>query len=226
MSPLIGSTTLPIADAALVQAVLALTALLLARPALALLVSATSRLPGRVGHVASSAAAALRPGLTRRLLATVLGLGVPVVSALAATPPAAARVAHAAPDQPGAKATVIGTTGTTSRVAWPSLDAPPVHSRPLRLTEIVVAPGDTLWDIARRHLPPPARATAVARAWPAWYSANRDRIGPDPSLLRVGTPLRVPDLRRTGTSASHHHNPSPSPAPSQASALSLDPDRR
>ena len=223
MSPLIGSTTLPIADAALVQAVLALTALLLARPALALLVTATSRLPGRVGHIASSAAAALRPGLARRLLATVLGLAVPMVSALAATPPASARATHAAPDQPGAKATVIATTG---RAVPSSLDAPPVHTRPLRLAEIVVAPGDTLWDIARRHLPQPARASAVARAWPQWYSANRDRIGPDPSLLRVGTPLRVPDLRRTGTSASHHHNPSPSPAPSQASALSLDPDRR
>ena len=56
----------------------------------------------------------------------------------------------------------------------------------------VVRRGDTLWDIAARHLGPGATAADVSRAWPAWYDANRGVIGPDPGVIRPGELLSPP----------------------------------
>jgi nucleoid-associated protein YgaU len=83
----------------------------------------------------------------------------------------------------------------------------------------VVVPGDTLWDIARRHLAPGSGTGDVARAWPTWYEANRSVIGPDPDHLIPGQRLRVPGRRATGTSSA-------SPSAASSAAPSLDPDRR
>lgn len=58
--------------------------------------------------------------------------------------------------------------------------------------EVVVHRGDTLWDIARRQLGPDATDAEVARAWPAWYDANRAVIGEDPGLILPGQLLRRP----------------------------------
>ena len=101
----------------------------------------------------------------------------------------------------------------------------------------VVRPGDCLWSIAAAHLRPGATDAEVARAWPRWYRANRSTIGPDPSLLLVGTRLHVPASsttgRRTGTSAQQHtprpgRTPlaGPSPDHGRPGPASLDPDRR
>ncbi|NNH24830.1 PCRF domain-containing protein [Pseudokineococcus marinus] len=49
---------------------------------------------------------------------------------------------------------------------------------------VVVVRGDTLWDIARRHLPPGADDAEVAAAWPAWYETNRAVVGDDPDDAR------------------------------------------
>lgn len=57
---------------------------------------------------------------------------------------------------------------------------------------IEVRAGDTLWDIAARHLGPHATATAVAAEWPRWHEANREAIGDDPHLLLPGTRLTAP----------------------------------
>jgi len=56
----------------------------------------------------------------------------------------------------------------------------------------VVRRGDSLWDVAARHLGPAATAVDIAREWPRWYSANRAVIGADPSLLRPGEVLYPP----------------------------------
>ena len=56
----------------------------------------------------------------------------------------------------------------------------------------VVRRGDTLWDIAARHLGPGATPVEVSRAWPAWYDANRGVIGPDPGVIRPGELLSPP----------------------------------
>jgi LysM repeat protein len=61
-----------------------------------------------------------------------------------------------------------------------------------RAADVVVHRGDTLWDIARRHLGPAASDAEVAHAWPAWHEANRTVIGDDPDLIRPGQILRPP----------------------------------
>ncbi|TPG19261.1 LysM peptidoglycan-binding domain-containing protein [Pedococcus bigeumensis] len=61
-----------------------------------------------------------------------------------------------------------------------------------RAADVVVHRGDTLWDIARRHLGPGASDAEVAHAWPAWHEANRAVIGDDPDLIRPGQILRPP----------------------------------
>lgn len=58
--------------------------------------------------------------------------------------------------------------------------------------EVVVRGGDTLWDIAARHLGPDASAADIAHEWPRWHAANRAVIGDDPDLLRPGERLLPP----------------------------------
>lgn len=57
---------------------------------------------------------------------------------------------------------------------------------------ITVQPGDTLWSLCAGHLGPYATDVEIAQAWPTWYAANRQLIGPDPDLLLPGQVLRIP----------------------------------
>lgn len=63
-----------------------------------------------------------------------------------------------------------------------SSDAADGSSRP----RVVVAAGDTLTSIARRHLGDGGR-------WREIFLANREAIGDDPNALRVGQELILPD---------------------------------
>lgn len=63
---------------------------------------------------------------------------------------------------------------------------------------VTVRAGDTLWGIASESLPADADAQEVARAWPRWYAANRDLIGPDPDLIRPGQRLVSPAVGAGG----------------------------
>ena len=58
---------------------------------------------------------------------------------------------------------------------------------------VVVRRGDSLWAIAARHLGRDASDAEIARAWPAWFVANRAVIGDDPDALRPGQVLRPPE---------------------------------
>ena len=70
----------------------------------------------------------------------------------------------------------------------------------------VVAPGESLWSITSRLLPEGADDAAIARAWPSLYRANAEVIGPNPSLIRPGTPLLVPeDLSSARTTKDAQH---------------------
>jgi nucleoid-associated protein YgaU len=60
---------------------------------------------------------------------------------------------------------------------------------------VVVAPGDSLWAIAARHLGPAASDAQLARAWPRWWHANRAAVGDDPNLIHPGTRLVPPSQR-------------------------------
>ena len=197
---------------ALTRAVLVLAGLLLLRTALATGLRVARRLPVRLGRASTAVARAVRPGLARRVLAGVLGLGVPATVSVAALPVASAHVIDATAQPAGP--TRIG----------PVVPVAPRGAEPRTAT--VVVPGDTLWDIARRHLPSGASAADVARAWPRWYAANRAVIGPDPDLLHPGMRLQSPDRRSTGTSTSSLDRPRATGADADAVARSLDPDRR
>lgn len=80
--------------------------------------------------------------------------------------------------------------------------APPVASAEVGLVvaspretsreTVVVRRGDTLWDLAARHLGPGSTTDDVAEEWPRWYAANRATIGPDPDLILPGQELTVP----------------------------------
>lgn len=67
--------------------------------------------------------------------------------------------------------------------------------------QLVVHRGDSLWQIAGRHLGPDATPSEIARAWPRWYAANRALIGDDPDLLLPGQVLSVPDAVGAGSDA-------------------------
>ncbi len=61
------------------------------------------------------------------------------------------------------------------------------------LTEpVTVHRGDTLWDLAARHLGGRATDAEIAAEWPRWYAANREAIGADPDLLLPGQQLAPP----------------------------------
>ncbi|MBE1524510.1 LysM peptidoglycan-binding domain-containing protein [Nesterenkonia lutea] len=58
--------------------------------------------------------------------------------------------------------------------------------------QVLVRPGDTLWEIAADHLGPEATDWEIAESWPRWYEANRELIGDDPSLIHPGMRLSAP----------------------------------
>lgn len=128
-------------------------------------------------------------------------------------------VSTVAPTLTANRAAPVMSTAPVISTAPPSLDrpaaafiasAPPVATRPSvpRVALVtgtahrdagdpsdrgyVVRRGDTLWDIAARHLGPHATSVDISRAWPKWYDANRAAIGTDPSVIRPGEVLVPP----------------------------------
>ncbi len=63
--------------------------------------------------------------------------------------------------------------------------APPTHI-------VTVRPGDTLWSIAERGLPPESTDSAIVTRVNALYAANRQTIGADPNLIFPGQQLTTP----------------------------------
>lgn len=126
------------------------------------------RLPGLLGRAARAGLAALLPPAARVAAATALGVQATTGAAVAAP-----------------------TDGLAVERPVTSL-ATAVSSPPTEPPTVVVAPGDTLWDLARRHLGPDPSTAEVAAAWPRWWEANRGAIGADPDLLAVGLRLVVP----------------------------------
>lgn len=171
------SVTLDARVAAVTLAVGALAATVLALGTTLLVLGAASRAAGRRWRAVEAAGARLTPRLLRRALVVGLGAGLSGLAApaLADTPPTL-----------GWQVTE-GTTATTDAV--PVADVHPAAAP----RAVVVRPGDCLWSIAAAHLPAGADDAAIARAWPAWYAANAETIGPDPGLVLPGQRLVVPD---------------------------------
>ena len=179
---------------------------------------ATAAMAG-VGSRAHAMALALAPGAARRIVSAALGLaivGAPVAAALPADAGVAGVVTAAdRSDQPGRQLDLPATPvpdrpAVTVPAGWTPDRPVPTHRRsahaeaasrlvtgPARAErrvadEVVVRRGDSLWDIAARHLGPDASAADVAVEWPRWHHANRDVIGADPDLLIPGQRLVPP----------------------------------
>jgi nucleoid-associated protein YgaU len=153
------------------------------------------------------------PALVRRAAAGVLGAGLAggaLAGGASATGLPAAAQSPAAVPRPATNAPVLPDLDRPADLlpGWtPDRPAaPPAAARPGRVhlvattphpqravsDEVVVRRGDTLWDIAARHLGPAASAAEVALEWPRWHRANRDLIGPDPGLILPGQRLHPP----------------------------------
>ncbi len=206
----------PVQPAEALTGVLACAALaVLGVLALGVLLELLGHVPGVVGGAARWVGAVVTPRLVRRAVGVALGAAVvagaapgaagasPPVLVLAPTPPPDPSFAPL-PD-PGWEPT--GRSSATPGAGWvPSppvvrtqpdvrvlSPAPRVGTTRDAALEVVVRRGDSLWGIAARHLGPDASDAEIARAWPAWFEANRDVVGDDPDVLRPGQRLRAPD---------------------------------
>ncbi len=147
---------------ALVALATLLAELLLAWLLLAVALTTGSRAAGSAGRVCDAALRRCAPAALRRLAAVLVGAGV-----------------------------ALSVAGPASAAARPALDWP-VAPPPAAAADLVVRPGDTLWQLAAARLPAGSPPAAVAAAWPAWWSANRAVIGDDPDLLLPGQHLVPP----------------------------------
>jgi LysM repeat protein len=96
-----------------------------------------------------------------------------------------AGVATAGHGRPGHPVQVSTRTTIISFTSARAVTAPdPAHRGPATARTYVVQRGDTLFAIAAR--------LGVPGGWAALYTANRSRIGPDPSTLDTGTVLDLP----------------------------------
>jgi nucleoid-associated protein YgaU len=179
--------------------------------------------PGRAASLARRWSERISPAVARRtvtaLVTTALAVGPSAAQAASAPPRAtvtatvraisshsSAGAPEEAPDprlDPGWAPTVpdlpvVHPRRPDSR-AVPDLDpgwgAPERRRPPPKLQEsVVVQRGDTLWQIAARHLGPDATDPQIAHAWHLWYADNRRVIGPDPDRLLPGQELSRPLL--------------------------------
>ena len=167
-------------------------------------------LPGLAGGACRALVRHVAPGAWRRSVEVALGLTV--VVGVVGAPPAAAEPAAPAPtvSLDWAAAADPAAAGPGVDLDWaaaaepappapvPRLAAPRSTAQPSRTPDaaVVVAPGDSLWAIAEQDLAARTGAAPsdadVAQAWPAWWAANRDAVGPDPHVIRPGTRLAPP----------------------------------
>lgn len=145
------------------------------------------RLAGLTERMARAAA----PGGLRRLLLAACGVAL---STGVVTMPASART-PTSPYLPPALRVATRPPQVLEGLAVPDRALGDFGGRP---TWVTVRPGDSLWAIARRQLPPDADDQAVCAAWHRLARVNRTVLGDDPDLIHPGTRLRVPARRREG----------------------------
>ena len=180
-----------------------LGALILAWLVLGLVLALVAAFRHRAGHATGlGALSSLTPGFLARLAAAAVGSSILLATSANAAPMAGPASGN---EQPAWAQAVDGEARPASAANESELLSPGWIPRPVPLPmqrvlggdtrateEVVVAPGDTLWSIAARHLDPHATATQIAEAWPRWYAANRELIGEDPDRLSVGLVLETP----------------------------------
>ncbi len=136
------------------------------------------------------------PALLRRWL--LIGCGVVTVSALAS--PAHAEGGRLHPPEVSSREAASVVSGLSlpdravgGRRVHTAGQSRPTTASPSTGRDVVVRPGDSLWAIAARALPPGATAAEIDDAWRRLYELNRSVIGADPDLILPGTQLTLPD---------------------------------
>jgi nucleoid-associated protein YgaU len=84
-------------------------------------------------------------------------------------------------------------TGTSQSSAMSHATAVTVGTTTTPAGSYRVRAGDSLWAIARHGLSVAPNSAKVSSAWRSLYAANRTTIGSNPSQLRVGLVLRLPN---------------------------------
>lgn len=91
---------------------------------------------------------------------------------------------------------------------------------------VTVAPGGSLWSISAERLGPDATQQQVVNGMRRIYALNRDRIGPDPSLIHPGLELVLPAAARPSANSSSEREavgpPSARPANRAANGVAED----
>lgn len=150
------------------------------------------RWPGHLLVACSRICRFLTPRVIRRVVHAAVG------GAVAVGPLVGAGTAFAVPTP--TPATPHSQVGPGERgfsgwdLDWPRSTAPSSAPAeyPADREEYVVIPGDTLWDIAAKHLGPDATPADIAAEWPRWYAANKEVVGPNPDFILPGEHLRPP----------------------------------
>jgi resuscitation-promoting factor RpfA len=183
------AATGPDADAGALLAGLAAAAgwVVVLRLVVTALAVAVASLPGALGRLGRQTATTLSPAMARGLVRAALGAAV-VSAPILAQPGAFADQ----PAYPILDRVIAAPALSPATPAHPAAGAARAPGAPGSGHVVLVRPGDTLWAIAAAHLPPRHSDAQVAQAWPAWYAANRQRIGPDPDEIRPGTRLVPP----------------------------------
>lgn len=165
----------------------ALAALYLLRAGLGIGLYAAGAIPGRVGSRCRILSARITPQLLRRVGSALLSASAVggSVGGLAGVTPAAGIGLDRGPTTSNAPHVRAGQPAPRSRPPA----APTVTDRD---RTVVVQPGDCLWTIAARRLPPGASAADIDLAWRRWYERNHTQIGPDPDLILTGSRLLAP----------------------------------
>lgn len=200
MAGLTGASIDRLVEVGILAVGLALAAWLAGSVALAAL-CVTGRAVGVTWRAGERLIADHAPRVVRRALVVAVGAGIGLSAATgaSATPPADHDL--------GWVSTASAVTATAASVGSAADPTPPRTQTQTSTTEeatarpatdtVVVDPGDTLWRIAERRLPPDAGAADIATSWHAWYAANTDVIGADPDLIYPGQVLHAPSPTRT-----------------------------
>jgi hypothetical protein len=166
-----------------------------------LTVAALGRACGRSLDAFDALAARLTPALLRRAVAvtvsTGLGLAAATGVASASEPDLGWQIttssSAASAPVPSGGAAGPARTGPSAEVRSGQAEVALAPQPPLPPAgTVTVLAGDSLWRIAAAHLPAGSSDADVASAWPLWYAANRDVVGPDPGLIHPGQVLTAP----------------------------------